>query len=181
MTHFTCGPDHFMNSFTPTLSACDQDSMLNFAFTQQKSSNIGPRLGQLRCGGRKAIETPNYVTTTSRGVVPHVSHDTLQRHTAVSSIYLGLEDCKLPHFASAACADSCLQFPFSHRKTNTSCSYLQNTSKREGVTTLQVHRSTRWRSYHSRASTFSSSPMSSPQYWVSDIDMHIRGIQSARR
>jgi hypothetical protein len=100
-----------MSSFKLTVSTYDEDSMLNFAFTQRKSSDIGPRLGQLRCGGRKAIETPHYVTTTSRGVVPHVSHDTLQRHTAVSSIYLGLEDCKLPHFASAASADSLLTVP----------------------------------------------------------------------
>lgn len=68
--------------------------MLNFCLVLPESSAISPRLGQLLRGGRKVIETPHCVATTSRGVVPHVSHDTLRKHTAVSSIYLGLEDCK---------------------------------------------------------------------------------------
>lgn len=74
-------------------SLTDRDSMLSFTLTHVKPSWSGPRLGELLCGGRRAIKTPNYVATTSRGVIPHITHDTLQKHTAVSSIYLGLEDC----------------------------------------------------------------------------------------
>lgn len=89
-----------------------QDSMLKFTLEHLHSSNVGPRLGQLLCGHRKAIETPHYVAITSRGVVPHLSHDTLQKHTAVSSIYLGLEDCKSFHETVTACADSVLTVRF---------------------------------------------------------------------
>jgi queuine tRNA-ribosyltransferase accessory subunit len=68
--------------------------MLRFSLANVNSSATGPRLGQLLRGGRKAIETPHYVATTSRGVVPHISPDTLRKHTAVSNIHLALEDCK---------------------------------------------------------------------------------------
>ncbi|ERF69776.1 hypothetical protein EPUS_07032 [Endocarpon pusillum Z07020] len=66
--------------------------MLSFFVAYAKSSTVGPRVGRLTRVGQKAIKTPHYVATTSRGVVPHISHDTLQKHTAVSSIYLALED-----------------------------------------------------------------------------------------
>lgn len=68
--------------------------MLSFTLIHTGSSDIGPRLGQLILGGRKTINTPHYVTTSSRGVVPHISHDTLRRRTEVAGIYLGLEDCQ---------------------------------------------------------------------------------------
>jgi queuine tRNA-ribosyltransferase len=53
----------------------------------------GARLGNLAVKNRAPIATPNYVTTTSRGVVPHLSHDNLSRHTKIKSMYFGLEDC----------------------------------------------------------------------------------------
>jgi queuine tRNA-ribosyltransferase accessory subunit len=70
-----------------------QSPMLNFILLHQATSDVGPRLGQLARAGRKTIKTPNYVALTSRGVVPHISHDTLRRHTAVAGVYIGLEDC----------------------------------------------------------------------------------------
>ena len=86
--------------------------MLSFSLACAKSSTTGPRVGRLTRVGQKAIKTPHYVATTSRGVVPHISHDTLQKHTAVSSIYLALEDCmEFPH-AATACADSVLTVSF---------------------------------------------------------------------
>ncbi len=89
-----------------------KDAMLSFSLAHAKPSTIGPRAGQLTRVGRKAIKTPHYVVTTSRGVVPHISHDTMQKHTSVSSVYLALEDCKESLYAATACADSLLTVPF---------------------------------------------------------------------
>ena len=71
--------------------------MLTFTLKQAVSNGLGPRVGQLLRSRRArgaAIDTPHYVATTSRGVVPHVSHDVLQKSTAVSVVYISLEDCK---------------------------------------------------------------------------------------
>lgn len=68
--------------------------MLAFTLKQAGSGGLGPRLGSLLRKGRAAIETPHYVATTSRGVVPHVSPDVLRNSTAVSAVYVPLEDCK---------------------------------------------------------------------------------------
>jgi queuine tRNA-ribosyltransferase accessory subunit len=100
-----------MDNTTPDSSTNDQSYMLNFTLTHLKPSAIGPRLGQLHRGGRKIIETPHYVATTSRGVVPHVSHDALRKHTAVSSIHLGLEDCKRLPVSFTVRADLSLTAP----------------------------------------------------------------------
>lgn len=85
------------------------DAMLSFSLAHTLPSTRGPRLCQLTHIGRKAIKTPHYVATTSRGIVPHISHDTMQKHTSVSSVYLALEDCKEYHYAfTTAFADSVL-------------------------------------------------------------------------
>jgi queuine tRNA-ribosyltransferase subunit QTRTD1 len=55
----------------------------------------GPRVGRLALQNRAPISTPNFVSITSRGVVPHLSHDNIARHTNIRSLYFGLEDCKL--------------------------------------------------------------------------------------
>ena len=68
--------------------------MLAFTLKQAVSRTLGARVGQLLRNGRTAIETPHYVVTTSRGVVPHVSPDVLAKSTAVSAIYIPLEDCE---------------------------------------------------------------------------------------
>ncbi len=68
--------------------------MLAFTLKQVKSERFGPRLGSLVRAGRAAVETPHYLATTSRGVVPHVSPDVLQKSTDVSAVYIPLEDCK---------------------------------------------------------------------------------------
>lgn len=68
--------------------------MLAFTLKQASLSALGPRVGQLLQKGRAAINTPHYVATTSRGIVPHVSPDVLAKSTAVSVVYMPLEDCK---------------------------------------------------------------------------------------
>ena len=84
--------------------------MLQFRILDQVSSAVivGPRLGRLCRQGRKDILTPNYVAVTSRGVIPHLSQDTLRGRTDVNGVYLALEDCKLPsprphHLVAKSC------------------------------------------------------------------------------
>jgi queuine tRNA-ribosyltransferase accessory subunit len=71
------------------------DEMMSFMLAQFESNSLGPRLGRLLRHGRTPLQTPLYVATTSRGVVPHISQDVLQRHTSISAAYIALEDCKL--------------------------------------------------------------------------------------
>jgi queuine tRNA-ribosyltransferase accessory subunit len=52
------------------------------------------RLGRLSLPGREAIQTPNFIATTSRGSVPHVTPDNISRHTSFGAAYFSLEDCK---------------------------------------------------------------------------------------
>ncbi|KAK5164502.1 uncharacterized protein LTR77_009708 [Saxophila tyrrhenica] len=51
-----------------------------------------PRLGRLHILGRDTLETPHYVATTSRGVVPHITQDLFARATGINGVYVPLED-----------------------------------------------------------------------------------------
>jgi len=65
------------------------------AFTIESAlQRSGARLGSLALKGRDTIATPNYVVATSRGIVPHLSHDNLWQYTKIGSLYFGLEDCE---------------------------------------------------------------------------------------
>ena len=61
---------------------------------EKASSSLGPRLGRLSLPKRNQVETPHYLSITSRGVVPHLSQDNFARLTSISGVYIGLEDCK---------------------------------------------------------------------------------------
>ncbi|KAF2455513.1 tRNA-guanine(15) transglycosylase-like protein, partial [Lineolata rhizophorae] len=69
-------------------------------FTVRKAAagaTIGPRLGRLTQAGRgrnldAGIETPNFIAVASRGVVPHLTPDMVERHTGIESVLMGLED-----------------------------------------------------------------------------------------
>lgn len=93
-------------------SESSYNSMLTFTLINPSLFTSGPRLGKLIRFGRRAVETPHYVAITSRGVVPHISQDILQKHTMVSSIYLGLEDCKRLHLVHTVYADDLLTATF---------------------------------------------------------------------
>ena len=69
------------------------DAMLKFVLEHAASSETAARLGQLTAWGRPTINTPHYIAPTSRGVIPHLSHDNLQKHTRISAVYVPLEDC----------------------------------------------------------------------------------------
>lgn len=68
--------------------------MLSFVLRHGEFSKAGLRLGQLIIKGRSPIPTPNFVGSTSRGVVPHVTQDVLSKTTRIPAVYIGLEDCK---------------------------------------------------------------------------------------
>ena len=77
--------------------------MLSFTLAQFEVSSMGARLGRLLRAGKKPLFTPGYVATTSRGVVPHVSHDVLRKHTAIQGVYIALEDCTSPNSQCSSC------------------------------------------------------------------------------
>ncbi|KAF8540323.1 tRNA-guanine(15) transglycosylase-like protein [Trichophaea hybrida] len=63
-----------------------------FSFRLLPSKHIaGPRLGRLICKNVQ-IDTPAFIAPTSRGVVPHLSHDNLRDHTDIGGVYVALED-----------------------------------------------------------------------------------------
>jgi len=61
----------------------------------------GARLGRL-VARNVQIDTPAFLAPTSRGVVPHLSHDNLREHTDIRGAYVALEDCVFP-FLSERC------------------------------------------------------------------------------
>lgn len=69
--------------------------MMSFMLSYFDANSLGPRLGRLLSHGRVPLQTPHYIATTSRGVIPHLSHDVLQRYTSIPGVYIALEDCKL--------------------------------------------------------------------------------------
>jgi len=59
---------------------------------------LAARLGKLALGGRKTvIDTPNFIASTSRGVIPHITPDNVSKHLHTGGAYMALEDCKSSH------------------------------------------------------------------------------------
>lgn len=89
------------NGLTRESMAALPDEMFRFVADAGSHALPAPRLGQLLARGRNPISTPHYAPPMSRGVIPHVSPDMLEKHTAISAVYMGLEDCKSgPHDSS---------------------------------------------------------------------------------
>jgi len=84
------------------------EEMLKFVLQHAATatSETSARLGRLSLRGRSTINTPNYIAPTSRGVIPHLSHDNLQKHTKIPAVYVALEDCTLAHFFFSAKLDT---------------------------------------------------------------------------
>ena|ERR1700753_3393061 len=87
------------------------DEMLRFTI-QKAAETLSPRLGTLSLPGRKAIETPNFLGNTSRGVVPHLSQDNLKKHLSLGGVYVAIEDCRcrieaVTLYDSDACFRAC--------------------------------------------------------------------------
>lgn len=81
-----------MDAIEPSKLSQLPDEM--FSIIKATSTGIAPRLGRLALPGRKIVETPHYLASTSRGVVPHLTQDTFARDTRINGVYIGLEDCK---------------------------------------------------------------------------------------
>ncbi|KAB5575984.1 tRNA-guanine(15) transglycosylase-like protein [Coniochaeta sp. 2T2.1] len=56
------------------------------------ADGAGARLGRLAFSGSRAVETPNFFAITSRGAIPHVTPDNLEKHVPVQGTYIALED-----------------------------------------------------------------------------------------
>jgi queuine tRNA-ribosyltransferase len=70
----------------------EDQQMFSFKLSNSVARNT-PRLATLVCGSRHAIQTPHYLATTSRGVVPHLTPDVQLSHTSIDGVYISLEDC----------------------------------------------------------------------------------------
>ncbi|KAK2748491.1 hypothetical protein FQN57_000624 [Myotisia sp. PD_48] len=68
------------------------EDMINFNLVAYPAAQLASRIGRLCRTGRKPIQTPHYVPITSRGIVPHITHDMMRDHLSLSSLYVGLED-----------------------------------------------------------------------------------------
>lgn len=55
---------------------------------------LAARLGRLVLPQRQAVDTPSFFAVASRGVVPHLTPDTIARHGGFSGAYMAMEDSK---------------------------------------------------------------------------------------
>ncbi|KUI71155.1 hypothetical protein VM1G_07007 [Cytospora mali] len=53
---------------------------------------VAARLGRVTLPQRQATETPNFFAVSSRGVVPHLTPDTISRYGRFSGAYMAMED-----------------------------------------------------------------------------------------
>lgn len=52
------------------------------------------RIGRLVfAGGRRTMQTPNFIAVASRGVIPHLTPDNVAKHTTFDAAYMAIEDC----------------------------------------------------------------------------------------
>jgi queuine tRNA-ribosyltransferase len=70
------------------------DAMPNFTILSGPSSRAAPRLGRLALPHRTPIQTPNFLSVTSRGAVPHVTPDVQVEHMSPGALYMAYEDCQ---------------------------------------------------------------------------------------
>jgi queuine tRNA-ribosyltransferase subunit QTRTD1 len=73
-------------------------------FTLRKTTGpLAPRLGRLTLPGRKSLLTPDFIGSTSRGVIPHVSQDNFRKSVDLGGVYVALEDCTYSFASTSAC------------------------------------------------------------------------------
>ncbi|KAK6514024.1 hypothetical protein TWF506_008451 [Arthrobotrys conoides] len=60
--------------------------------TAQPGATTAARTGVLNLSKGFTVQTPNFLAPTSRGVVPHLSPDNLERNTGVEGVFVALED-----------------------------------------------------------------------------------------
>ncbi|KAI0471552.1 tRNA-guanine transglycosylase family protein [Xylariaceae sp. FL0804] len=71
-----------------------RDGKSIFEVLKSADDDHGPsaRLGRLSLPGRKPIDTPNFISLTSRGAVPHMTPDNVANRTELCGTYMALED-----------------------------------------------------------------------------------------
>lgn len=74
--------------------ASRKQTKLNFEILSDSGTTSGARLGRLAIEGRKALETPDFIAVTSRGVVPHMTPDVIAAHAQFGGVHMALEDCR---------------------------------------------------------------------------------------
>ena len=79
-----------------TLSQLPEE-MFKFSLLGSLPTILSPRLGQLSLRGGKLLATPHYLPISSRGALPHASHDTIRDNMSVDGLYVALEDCESRH------------------------------------------------------------------------------------
>lgn len=72
----------------------DASNGMAFRIVKQATGGLRARLGRLEVPHRMTMVTPHHLGVTSRGVIPHLSQDTLMQKTEVNGVYVALEDCK---------------------------------------------------------------------------------------
>ncbi|TDZ19419.1 Queuine tRNA-ribosyltransferase accessory subunit 2 [Colletotrichum orbiculare MAFF 240422] len=69
-----------------------QDGMRFEILKKAADGAASARVGRLTLSRRKPIETPNFIATASRGVIPHITPDNLAKHARFGAAYMALED-----------------------------------------------------------------------------------------
>jgi queuine tRNA-ribosyltransferase len=79
---------------------------VSFELLSNADPNIAARrLGRLSVRDRKALETPNFIAVSSRGVIPHMTPDVVAASSQIGGIHMALEDCKLDGHVKRFVAD----------------------------------------------------------------------------
>ncbi len=77
------------------MADAEKPAAMNFELLKAATGDaVAARLGRLLVSGRRAVETPNFFSAASRGVVPHMTPDNIKRHSQISGTYMALEDCE---------------------------------------------------------------------------------------
>jgi len=151
--------------------------MLSFTLTQLKlSPRTNLRLGTLLGQGRPPITTPHYVVPTSRGIVPHLSHDIMQRQTSISMAHVALEDCKTIVLLEQLSLTLCLQMMTSCRKITKSPSF-RDACVCEWIATASVHCTSREGTIYSRASENTRHPMPYFKHKLGNFCINVGRVQ----
>ncbi|KAK1783421.1 tRNA-guanine(15) transglycosylase-like protein [Copromyces sp. CBS 386.78] len=65
---------------------------MTFELLKTAVKDGGARLGRLAFSGRRTVDTPNFFGLTSRGVIPHVTPDNVEKYLHTNGTYMALED-----------------------------------------------------------------------------------------
>ena len=82
------------NDYVIILQKSAPATMFNFSLTSPSPTRYGPRIGNIilkRSNCHLQIPTPNLITTTSRGAVPHISRDHYKMTEAILWINVPFE------------------------------------------------------------------------------------------